>query len=265
MSEDKNKNSELVAAGVFQRRESGEQELADDIVVPDPNAIPELDKFNAFKDLMIQAPAKSIIGTLCDGVLIALERGPYSATERLRWKEFKDIVDMLPEVARALVSLGEKIDAKEMPSASDIAATIEAYQRASRKTQNAAKRKYLRNALRNSFNKDAYLHGMTITFFRILESLEYPEIKLLSTRCEISIETDDYYNQFPYFAPKLDENLAIKLESFKKDQYQSDNLTAYLVHRLVQAKLLEKPTTDDITPSSLGRRFIDFISADMSD
>ena len=38
MSEDKNKNSELVAAGVFQRRESGEQELADDIVVPDPNA-----------------------------------------------------------------------------------------------------------------------------------------------------------------------------------------------------------------------------------
>lgn len=270
MGEDKNKNGELVAAGVFQRNESGMQELADDDVEHDPNAIPELDKFNAFKDLALQSPAKGIIGTFCDGVLIALERGSYSKTERLRWKEFEDVVDMLPEVARALVTLGEKIDAKEMPNASDIAATIEAYQRASRKTQNAAKRKYLRNALRNAFNQKAYEHGMTIVFFKLMEEMEYQEIKVLvdATDQDPNILRDGY----------IEEDM--ERYSLRSHLYQETKkklpLFYFIENRLKSHGLIvESPQyrpgrtkmavrAKCILPTPLGSFFVEFIKAEES-
>ena len=89
-----------------------------------------------------------------------------------------------PELSAKLDRLIEEVgDARAV--ASDVAATMHAWSRAWDRTGHAKKRRILMASLLKSFDREAYEEGLTLRLFRILEELDYPEIRFLATEFEL--------------------------------------------------------------------------------
>ena len=152
-----------------------------------PNPSKETHAKNLFVAVTKSFPVVgNAIGEMASQVL---KTGEYSEEARLQSLQINWLVDTLPSVLENITNL---LEAGIQVEAPDIGSVFEQVLETSRKTT-GKKRKYLKNALINSFSVKMYEEGQTLRFLKIISRLEYGDIYLLNYH--ISRNEDEIFAQ----------------------------------------------------------------------
>lgn len=134
----------------------------------------------------ILADAANLLPGLGQAIKLSVGLGKYSPEERIKEKQFKWVLEQISNISEKLDKLLNSLPIEEQPEPADVAAIIEAAMETSRKTSGAKKRQLLKNAVVNAFDPEQYQMGLSLSFFSILQNVEYGEVELLSKLAENS-------------------------------------------------------------------------------
>jgi hypothetical protein len=127
----------------------------------------------------ILAEAANSIPGLGQFIKAIVGLGKYSPEERLKDKQFKWVLEQVPEISNKLDALLTQLPLEDRPEPADVAAIINAAMEVSQKTAGSKKRQLLKNAVVNSFSIAQYQEGLTLRLFSILQDVEYGDCELL--------------------------------------------------------------------------------------
>lgn len=105
--------------------------------------------------------------------------GKFSPEERLKNRQFKWLLDTMVTISEKVDRLLKELPVEEQPQPADVASIMKAAIEVSEKTADAKKRKLLKNAFVNAFDREQYETGLTLRFFSILKNVEYGDVDLL--------------------------------------------------------------------------------------
>jgi len=194
----------------------------------------------------VVAEASNLIG-IGGLVKLSLGLGKFSPEERLKAMQFKWLLDQIPKILEKLDALVSVLPPHELPETSDVAAIFKAALETSEKTVGSDKRKLLKNALVNAFDREQYKEGLTLKLFSILGNVEYGDIVLLRK-----------YQQTHVLIHNLDRNSSA-LIYYHLDVLIKLNLILIWNHN--QNEPLGKQTERTQTEiTELGTRFLQFIA-----
>ncbi len=220
----------------------------DEIRIPRIEDIPPLNQHQIDPKELVRAAIYQFggrfIGTIYDN---AIGDGDHNPEKVLHALQFKWLIEQIPQIQNKLNRLLQIIPPEDHPEPSDISAIFEAAYRVSRKTADPKKRKLLKAALINAFDKELYLEGMTLRLMGILEDLYYGDIDILN-RLNIEVQGNS---------------------SLKK--YSQNRLTDQELHHI---EILEKyalvrvatnSTPQQITIRTLGQKLLQLVLKDYPD
>jgi hypothetical protein len=155
--------------------------------------------------------AGRFVGSIYDN---AMGTGEHSPKKVLHSLQFNWLLEQLPSIQNKLDILLKSLPAEEQPVPSDISALFEAATRVSRKTADSQKRRLLKLALVNAFDKDLYNEGITLRLMKILENLFYGDIQFLN---RLKCESKHSYAEINYFQETLNDQELHHVEMLEKE------------------------------------------------
>jgi hypothetical protein len=155
--------------------------------------------------------AGRFVGSIYDN---AMGTGEHSPQKVLHSLQFNWLLEQIPSIQNKLDILLKSLPAEEHPIPSDISALFESADRVSRKTADSRKRKLLKLALVNAFDKKLYNEGITLRLMEILENLFYGDIQFLN---RLKCESKNSYAETHYFQETLNDQELHHLEMLEKE------------------------------------------------